>query len=367
MRTILLLLLAAALPSFGYDFLTRNGLRWPDGDIPMSLQLDDTMTPRTLLDGKHSWNSVAQEALSIWNGELSRVQFTTFSSTQRGDGDEHNEVFFDSTIFGHQFGDGVLAITTTWKIGSERVEGDTVVNTAIDWDSYRGSLYRFDNSVDLRRVLIHEFGHTLGLDHPDEAGQVVVAVMNSVVSDLDTLAADDIHGARALYPPDATYALNFTIVPPDAGQVIVKTPPDIHGRYPAGTLVTLLEKPTPHFHFNFWGGDENSTSRKLVVRVVDDENITVNFSTNGAPVVHTQLRSDTATSGDRITFVSHATSRLPVSYQWQHDGADIPGATQATLVLDFVLHEDSGLYSLRITNARGETFSKPARLIVDGY
>jgi len=128
--------------------LTTKGLRWRDGDIPMSLQLDDTMTARVLIDGKNSWNAVAREALNIWNDQLSHVQFTTFSSTQRGDGDNHNEVFFSSNIFGHAFGDGVLAITTAWKVGSERVEGDTVVNDAINWDSYRGSLYGFDDSVD---------------------------------------------------------------------------------------------------------------------------------------------------------------------------------------------------------------------------
>src|SRR5207253_8455086 len=67
-------------------------------------------------------------------------------------------------------------------------------------------------------------------DHPNDAGQVVVALMNSTVSDPDTLATDDIHGARALYPPAARYALNFTVSPPEAGEVIVKTLPDRNGQ-----------------------------------------------------------------------------------------------------------------------------------------
>jgi len=46
-----------------------------------------------------------------------------------------------------------------------------VFNNRRTWDSYRGALR--SRSEDFRRVAIHEFGHVLGLDHPDEAGQRV--------------------------------------------------------------------------------------------------------------------------------------------------------------------------------------------------
>jgi hypothetical protein len=42
-------------------------------------------------------------------------------------------------------------------------------------------------------------GHVLGLEHPDEAGQTVVAIMNSYLSDVDTLMQDDRDGAVFLY------------------------------------------------------------------------------------------------------------------------------------------------------------------------
>ena len=145
------LCLATALATQGYDFLTRNGLRWRDGDIPISLQLDTPPPSSALSDGNTSWNDVAQEALDLWNAPLgNRVRFTNFTSVRRGDGDGDNQVFFSPNIYGHRFGADVLAVTTTWRIGSERVEGDTIFNDAIQWDSYRGPIDY--TVVDLRRV-----------------------------------------------------------------------------------------------------------------------------------------------------------------------------------------------------------------------
>jgi hypothetical protein len=46
----------------------------------------------------------------------------------------------------------------------------------------------------------------VGLDHPDEIGQTVVAIMNSVISNVDRLQPDDIAGAEALYPKAQTYS-----------------------------------------------------------------------------------------------------------------------------------------------------------------
>ena len=60
---------------------------------------------------------------------------------------------------------------------------------------------RYGTVSDLRsitRLLLHEFGHAVGLSHPDEHGQDVPAVMNSRVY-YDTLQPDDIAGIWALY------------------------------------------------------------------------------------------------------------------------------------------------------------------------
>src|SRR3977135_1389459 len=61
--------------------------------------------------------------------------------------------------------------------------------------------------MDFHRVAIHEFGHTLGLDHPDKANPVqhVAAIMNSIISFIDTVQADDIAGVQSIYSSGPAY------------------------------------------------------------------------------------------------------------------------------------------------------------------
>jgi hypothetical protein len=180
--------------------------RWPSGNVVMQLQLGSSSG--TLMDGATSWGQSAEWALSTWNQYSDRVQFTVVrdSSTGIANGNRVNNVFWSSTVYGKDFGDRTLAITTHWLLGSRRTEADVVFNTAKTWNSYRGPLKRSSlggsgqgNVYDFHRVALHEFGHVLGLDHPDDYGQNVLAQMNSTTSDLDRLAGDDISGAQALY------------------------------------------------------------------------------------------------------------------------------------------------------------------------
>ncbi len=176
---------------------------WPNGDVVVVLKLG---TPdRTLIDGNTSWESVAAQALSSWNSHLGTIQFSpvTQNPGMGSDRDGVNQVFFGSRVYGESFGGLVLAVATIWHDGTTRTESDVIFNTAVSWDSYRGPSRRVGGKLlcDFFRVALHEFGHVLGLDHPDQAGQTVCAIMNSVVSDQDSLTADDIDGAQELYPP----------------------------------------------------------------------------------------------------------------------------------------------------------------------
>jgi hypothetical protein len=208
---LFLVAITAALASTSLGYVRefdKNGtpLAWVK-DRTVVMQLSLGTGTRILRDGFTSFNDSAMDALQTWNPHLAHLQFSWVknSPVTPSQGDDEMSVIFDNKIFGDNFGTGVLAVTTLAYRNGNFEETDTVFNNAISWDSYRGPLT--PPVYDFHRVAMHEFGHTLGLDHPDQAQpkQVVVALMNSRVSDLDTLAQDDINGVTSIYGTGPAY------------------------------------------------------------------------------------------------------------------------------------------------------------------
>ena len=244
MRSLSRLLCVALLAPTAWGYIVDTGksgiyvMTWVPGTISMEVKLP--VAP-ALQDGTNSnYASSVQAAMQAWNSLLGTVQFTsqviatsmnppagTYSTSST---DSHNEIVMDRTYDGLTFDSQTLAITTTFTHGNTRYESDMVFNTAWTWNSYRGNL-QSGKVMDIRRVAIHELGHVLGLDHPDNPFQPpapapqktpqpnMVAIMNSYISDLDTMQADDIAGARLLYGApgfvpsnnDFTNATNITL------------------------------------------------------------------------------------------------------------------------------------------------------------
>lgn len=93
----------------------------------------------------------------------------------------------------------------------------------------------------------------------------------------------------------------------------------------------------------------------------------LNVTATNPPVIVSQPRSRTVTQGSTLNFgVGLAsTSTPPVSYQWRFNGVDILGAIDPLLILTNVSTTASGLYSVRVSNPFGTSFSADAGLFVN--
>lgn len=203
----------AATPVFGFSCLDGNGgcIIWQPGQATLSLFLGNP--GGQLSNGTFSWDENAAGAAFDWNNIGTRFQFSprvgeAFLDPCGPQGPQHacpntgpignNPVYFTPTICGRGFGDALaLTVNCFDRAARDMVNAPVFVRQGERWDAYDGPLR--GGVVDLRRVLGHEFGHVLGLLHPDDDGQNVVALMNSRIGNIDRPQGDDVDGIRSLY------------------------------------------------------------------------------------------------------------------------------------------------------------------------
>src|ERR1019366_4441351 len=94
-----------------------------------------------------------------------------------------------------------------------------------------------------------------------------------------------------------------------------------------------------------------ATSASATLTVVDS-----------APIILLPLVSQAVLSGATAVFSVQATGSQPLGYQWQFNGTNIAGATQATLNLAAVTAANGGSYQVVVSNAFGTSLSSAAVL-----
>ena len=81
-------------------------------------------------------------------------------------------------------------------------------------------------------------------------------------------------------------------------------------------------------------------------------------------VVAIEPHSQTVFAGANAAFSVPTVGLPPMSFQWTFDGANIAGATNATLILTNAQFDQGGTYSVALTTSTGYVTSTPATLIV---
>jgi hypothetical protein len=199
------------------------GLFWPSAQAVLNLRLGCPATP--LANWGPCWDDAAADAAERWNSVAARFRFSRQSPSVNlnacAHGDGVNTAAFSTTMCGAAFGASTLAVTisTYYSANGALNDADVLFNANRTWSTYSGPFLA--NPVDLHRVAVHEFGHVLGLAHPDQYGQVVNAIMNSaffVGQILESPQADDIAGVNTIYP-SLTPATGVLENPPEGGFV----------------------------------------------------------------------------------------------------------------------------------------------------
>ena len=84
------------------------------------------------------------------------------------------------------------------------------------------------------------------------------------------------------------------------------------------------------------------------------------------PFILLQPQGATVNCGDPASFQTLANGTLPISYQWQLNGTNLPGATNWVLALASVTGNDAGNYTVVASNSVGSSTSQVAVLTVVG-
>src|SRR5712692_2666094 len=137
---------------------------------------------------------------------------------------------------------------------------------------------------------------------------------------------------------------------------------DSSGNYTFAGLANGSYMVTPkHTGYAFTPGNQSAT--------VNGADVTgVNFTGNAAPVapsITTQPASQSVTAGQTASFSVAATGTVPLSYQWQKNGANIAGATAASYTTSATTADNGSTFAVVVTNTAGTVTSSAATLTVN--
>ncbi|HXP60746.1 MAG TPA: hypothetical protein VN829_09655, partial [Dongiaceae bacterium] len=130
------------------------------------------------------------------------------------------------------------------------------------------------------------------------------------------------------------------------------------------SLALLADGTVVGWGFPFFGEPEVPPGLANVVAVAAGSAFDLALVGGGPPFLTTRLVNRTAVITSTVYFRVEATGAWPLSYQWQFNGTNLPGATTAVLSLSNLQPGQAGAYSVTVSNAYGAVTSDAAILTV---
>jgi hypothetical protein len=184
--------------------------------------------------------------------------------------------------------------------------------------------------------------------------------------------------------PILTNLLTFNVTVPFQAPVIIQQPQNLTNEY--GSAAAFRVKATGEplmYQWRFNGSNlEGATNLSYAIPSVNTNhsglysvvvsNVLGSVISSDAmlvviinpPVITQQPQSLTNQYGGAATFSVKTTGTEPLTYQWLFNGADLIGATNISYTIHSVQTNNSGLYSVMVSNYVGSVLSSKAELVV---
>ncbi len=145
---------------------------------------------------------------------------------------------------------------------------------------------------------------------------------------------------------------------------------EMHSTLPDATIFYSLDNSSPTFG-TFYAGPFTVTDSALIRAVAFNSNFTQSAESDplvlnviAPPLITTQPQGQTVVAGGSAAFNVAAVGPGPLAYQWQFGGGNLPGATNAALVVNNAQGGSAGSYFVIVSNPFGSATSSVAQLLI---
>ena len=197
---------AAALHTSAAAYTTYA--RWASGPVtvyvnPANHDVSQAAAIAALQAGMDAWNTQSGTSFRWQYGGTVTDTATAY--------DNRNVVMFRNTSNG-----SAIATTYSWWSGSNELLDSDIVFWDGPFTFFTGSTGcgGVSNAAYMEDIAVHELGHALGMNHSTDTDATMYPSYSYCSMKNRTLAADDISGAKALYPNVSNTAPTVTIASP---------------------------------------------------------------------------------------------------------------------------------------------------------